>query len=404
METVINRRTGLRLAPIWAASVFIAVVGLGIGTAASGQLDVNAAIYLIVSAGYAGLGLLMAVRQPGNRVAWLLYVVATWLILEGAVSLRFGEPSSPPDPVEVADVLAIVWGNTGYFVGFLFPLILLFYIFPTGRFLSRRWSWAGWTAALLGPFALFAEGFQEEVGFDGADWTVVNPFGFMDNGGLSSEGILGAVFGVGFIVLGLGGLPAIIIRYRKADSQVRAQIKWVVYALLLMAVSLFITMAVGDSAPEWFASLLFLIMLTAAPISITIAITRYQLYEIDRLISRTVTYTLVATVLAALYVGLVTLITSLVPTQNALAVAGSTLAVAAMFNPLRKRIRHYVDQRFNRSAHQAEVVSERFAAKLREPLATHELAELWEQTVTDSFQPSAAGIWLSPEYTEDHAP
>lgn len=365
-----------------------------IGLIAQGRFEAYVLLYLSAGAAYSFLGLLIVARQPGNRVAWLLFTVASWVAVTGLTELHLvGGDELAPEPVTNWDVLVIVWGNVGYFVGLLLPLLLFFYVFPTGGFLTRRWAWAGWVVGVISPLALFSQLFAVEVGPDGADWTVVNPFGFLEGIALD-EGVLGAVFGIGFVVVGLGAIPAIIARYRRSEALVRIQVKWVAYATVLTVGSLGLNTVFTDSLPDWFSSVLFAILLLAVPVSVTVAITRYQLYEIDRIISRTLSYTVVVAILGAVYIGSVALVTAVLPSQNSLAVAGSTLAVAALFNPVRGRIQHAVDRRFNRSGYQAQTVSEEFNALLREQLTLSEIAEVWGQTVEDTLQPESVGIWI----------
>ncbi|MDH3462851.1 MAG: hypothetical protein OEM32_04405 [Acidimicrobiia bacterium] len=135
------------------------------------------------------------------------------------------------------------------------------------------------------------------------------------------------------------------------------------------------------------------------PASIVIAVTRYHLYEIDKLISRTISYAVVAGALAVSFFGVTTLITALIPTQSSLAVAASAVTVAALFNPLGRRAQVAVDKRFNRSAFQAEVVADRFAAELREPLAVEQVLEIWRATVHELFQPETSTVWLASNPT-----
>ena len=147
--------------------------------------------------------------------------------------------------------------------------------------------------------------------------------------------------------------------------------------------------------------LLNLAALGVIPVAITIAVTRYKLFEIDRIISRTVSYALVVGLLVAVFFGLVTLVTAVLPPDASdLAIAASTLAVAALFNPLRKRVQHAVDRRFNRSSYQAARLSEQFAARLDQPHTVEEIAELWKQTVNESLQPQASGLWLNPTHND----
>jgi hypothetical protein len=144
------------------------------------------------------------------------------------------------------------------------------------------------------------------------------------------------------------------------------------------------------------AELILSVALLIIPTVITIAITKYKLYEIDRLISRTLSYAILVGVLGLVYVaGAVWLPTRLLgDTVPTLLVAGSTLAVAALFNPLRRRIQQAVDKRFNRSSYQAEAIAEAFSAKLQESLTVEGIAEAWTQTVQEALQPNAAGIWI----------
>jgi hypothetical protein len=387
-------------ARVWA--VFVAVTGLVVAFAVGiqGVLDVEAVVLILLAPAYAGLGLLMVVRQPGNRVAWLLFVVATWIVSSGATVVRLGDESIPPNPGSFWDFLAIIWTNTGYFIGLIIPLFLFFYIFPTGRFLTRRWSWAGWVAGLIALVAVLAEGFTKTVGPDEAGWTVVNPIGF-HNGGLD-EGVLGAIFGVGLIALGIGGIPAIIVRYRRADALVRIQIRWVVYALVIMAGSFFITIFLGEIMPDWVGTVLFLLLLTAIPVSVTIAITRYQLYEIDRLFSRTVGYVLVVAMLGLVYaVGAIWLPTRLVGEQPPIFVAASTLAVAALFSPLRRVILERVDRRFNRAGYDSQRVMDEFVADLNKTADIDQLAKDSVEIISQTMQPASIGIWIRPNQQQN---
>lgn len=385
----------LAVAWVWASVIVLLGLVVSVGAVVQGEVDFTVVVLLLVTPVYAGLGLLMVVRQPGNRVAWLMYAVATWIPLQGAAVLRLGDRSVPPDPVVGWDVLAIVFDNTAYFIGLIFPLLLFFYIFPTGRILTRRWTWAGWVAGLITAVALFAEGFAKEVALDDGDWTVPNPIGFLDSSGMDEAAALAAVFGIGLVALAVGAIPAIILRYRRADLIVRTQIKWVVYPLVIMIMTFLAALFLGSILPDWFSEFAFIIAVTTIPVSVTVAISQYQLYEIDRLISRTLAYLLVVAVLGVVYlVGAVWLPTRLLGEQPPLFVAGSTLAVAALFNPLRRRVQHAVNRRFNRSKYQAEIVAEEFAARLREQLTSDQIVDLWTQTVGEAVHPQAAGVWL----------
>jgi hypothetical protein len=378
----------------WTALILVGGSAVVAAAISRGVMDAQTWGYVFLAFLYAILGLLVALRGAGNSIGWILFILATSIVLDGAANVRI---DGKPDPVAVWDLLAIVWLNTGYFVGILIPLFLLFYIFPTGRFLNRRWRWAGWVAAIIVPVAFVTEGFGRQIGPDAEDWTVANPVGFLGPGGLDNEGVITFVFGIGLVLLMAGAVPAIVVRYRRAETEVRAQIKWVLYALILFGLN--IAMAIfWEFDLGVLEDILFILSLALVPIAIAFAITRYNLYEIDRLISRTVSYVVVVAVLASVYAaGAIWLPTKLSDGQSPIFVAGSTLAVAGLFNPLRKRIQHLVDRRFNRSSYEAEAIADRFSAELQETLTVDQISALWTETVTAAVEPSAAGIWLKSD-------
>jgi hypothetical protein len=339
---------------------------------------------------YTWLGALIVTRRPGSRVAWILFAVAVGVLLDGvAQPFILIEPTSPSAIKYVALFLAnFMW------VVIFFPLFILLYIFPTGRFLTRRWTWAGWLATGM-VVTFFVIGiFAETWGTPNDTWVIDNPIGFIPN----DWGAFGVVWNLALIALPFGGFVAMTVRFRRSNVVERTQIKWVLYAALVFALSYVgsvVLNAVGGSFGDLVIGSLFALSLALLPLSIAAAITRYRLFEIDRIISRTLAYAVVVALLGALYFGMVTAITSLLPTQNALAVAGSTLAVAALFNPVRRRVQVALDKRFNRSGYQAEVISESFAATLQDSLTVEEIAEAWTETVEKALQPGASGIWLN---------
>lgn len=164
--------------------------------------------------------------------------------------------------------------------------------------------------------------------------------------------------------------------------------------MILMALS-FVLLSTGIPALDPVSGLVLFVPLTILPVAISLAIVRYRLYEIDRLISRTISYLIIVVMLGGVYTfGAVWLPTRLLGEQGPIFVAASTLAVAALFNPLRKRIQRFVDRRFNRSGYQAEIISQQFALKLQESRSAVELADALDRTVEEALQPSSTGIWL----------
>jgi hypothetical protein len=187
------------------------------------------------------------------------------------------------------------------------------------------------------------------------------------------------------------GLLSLVARYRSSAGIERQQVKVLVWVAVVALVFFGVSGRIGGIAEPVINSL-FTLFVAAA---LTLAILRYRLFEIDRLISRTVTYAVLAGALVLIYVfGAVWLPSQIVGEQTPLFVAGSTLAVAALFNPLRRRVMRWVDRRFNRSAYDVERVKDAFATRLRDQVDVGRLAEDWAGTVTRTLQPSAVGVWV----------
>jgi len=380
---------------IWTVLIGTAgVVVLLVGLIPSDTENLAAVMAVAVLILITSLGSVISARQPGNRIAWLLHAISVGLLLSMAASL-VTEANQPPISPDFWDYAAFVMIN-GLSLSFLYPIFLTLFIFPTGRFLTRRWRWAGWMGVLFVPVVLLVGIFSKEFGPIWAEepWAIPNPIGLVP---VEVGVVLSQVWTLGLLVLAVGGVAALIVRYRRSEVVVRTQIKWVLYAAVVAAVSL--PFAFGDGDPL-LTGLLYVTMIGAIPVGITVAVTRYKLFEIDRIISRTISYAIVVGLLAAAFFGLIAVITTLLQPQSSLAVAGATLAVAALFNPLRKRVQHAVDRRFNRSSYEAAHVSEQFAARLDQPHTVEEIAELWKQTVNESLQPQASGLWLNPTHND----
>jgi hypothetical protein len=359
-----------------------------------------AALWALLPVLFTVCGALILSRQHQNRIGWILMVVALGVILDG-VAARFVQ-AAPASPT-VLDYVMVFVANLTWVIIF-FPLFLLLYLFPDGRFLTRKWSWAGWLAGTMIGVLLVFGALGPTISDPNGTWSLPNPIAVFSVD--LFEAFLGGPWFVGLMVLSLGGLVAMVVRFRRSSPIVRTQIKWVLYAAVVLALVYAFSLVVnemGDLFGGVAGGILFVLSIALIPISITAAILRYKLFEIDRIISRTLSYAVVVAFLAAIYLGGVAAVTSLLPTQNSVAVAASTLLVAAVFNPLRKRVQRVVDHRFNRSAYQAEIVSAEFAARLRESLTIEELTELWNQTVTEFLQPAASGLWLN-QPTEDDRP
>ena len=341
-----------------------------------------------------GLGSIITIRQPKNEIGWLLHATSLVLMIQVTTSLVAEAPTPPATPTPLHFAAIVLFNVTSNVL--VLPVLLILFVFPTGRFLSRRWTWAGWLAGVFTATLLVVALLSDEIGkiFEPDPskplWRLSNPIGVLRPG----IGELMVSLSVALsMLLAVGGVVAMVIRYRRSDAVVRTQIKWVLYAAALAAVALMSISFSGGS--EVVYALLVMAALTGVAVATTLAVVRYKLFEIDKVISRTIAYALVVGLLAAMYFGLTTLVANLLPAQGGLAVAGSTLAVAAFFNPLRKRIQGVVDRKFNRSRYEAGLVVERLSDVLSEPKSVSEITEIWRKTVGASLQPEAAGIWLN---------
>ena len=270
------------------------------------------------------------------------------------------EPGSLPAPRTVSQVLGMAWG-----MGIvILPFLLL--LFPTGRLPSRRWRSVAW-AVLVGGAVLLIGGLflPGESGIGSFE----NPLGV---GGVVGEAIVfTAVAGVFtiFAAIILSAL-SLVFRYRRASGVERQQIKWFVYAAVLFGGSLGFGGFLGLDLPGVWDALFETVTFIPLYVAVGVAILRYRLYDIDRIINRTLVYGLLTATLALFYFGSIVSLQAVLRTltgqESTLAVVASTLAIAALFNPLRRRVQAFVDRRFYRRKYDAAKTLAAFNARLRE--------------------------------------
>ncbi len=347
------------------------------------------------------LGAVIASREPGNLIAWLLMLLGAGLLIAGVAETYVNPTAGPPPNLDFWDYLFIWLGIPAGLVA-VHSLILILFLFPTGRLISRMWSWAIWLPALFFLLIVSMAAFSETVGTlfgvgEDDGWVIDNPIGFIPVALLEAVTNVWSILTL--VVLPVGGVVAMVVRYRRSTVTIRTQIKWVVYGSVVAVVSFPLGVEVFYSSPIW-SDVFVLVAFGAIPIAITAAITRYRLFDIDRLISRTVSYGAIVALLGLVFAaGVVWVPTAFGLEDSPLLVAGTTLLVAALFNPLRMRMQDLVDRRFNRSRYQARRVEERFAVELQNASSRTELADVWLDTVDEVLSPQASGVWLR---TNDH--
>jgi hypothetical protein len=355
------------------------------------------AIYAVGLIGAPVLGGLVASRRPENPYGWL------WLGLSlGLALLLFGqvyaaysvvvEPGSLPAPQTVGHVVA----GVGWVAAFtMLPLLLL--LFPTGRLPSRRWRIVAWAVAVSGATGILLYPFRpaEDVMVP-----VANPLGV--------EGPVGEVLSIFLTVLYLiivfAAVPcalSLVFRYRRAGGVERQQLKWFAYTAVLF---------VGTNVSQFFYeppytwdALVEVVTIVGLYVAVGIAIFKYRLYDIDRIINRTLVYASLTAILVGLYFGGVTATQALFRTLTGqeklpqLVVVASTLVIAALFNPLRRRIQSFIDRSFYRRKYDAAKTLEGFSMKLRDETDLNALSDDLVGVVRQTMQPAHVSLWLRPE-------
>ncbi len=341
---------------------------------------------------FATVGAVVAARRRDNPIGWLFLVVGVGSAVqmvtgEYAMYDRYVLRDGLPGTAVSAWVSAVVAFASFDVVSFVAL------VFPAGQFVSPRWRRFGWVAVVLMvlsgvAIALSPGEFHDTAGID-------NPFGLDPQGGLiRSFGAFAALPVFFFLLLLVAGIASLLIRWRRSGTEQQAQLKWVVFAAAFGFGGIVLATLLYALVGGWVLTIAWTVGLAVVPVAAGISILRYRLYDIDRIVSRTVSYAVVTGLLIAAYVGLVTAVTRLTPTGNSLAVAGSTLAVAALFQPLRRRVQAAVDRRFNRSRYDAARTVEVFSARLREQVDLESLTGDLIGVVRGTLQPSSLGVWL----------
>jgi hypothetical protein len=338
----------------------------------------------------AAVGLVVAWHQPGNPIGWLLLAAPTSLAVTFAsdgydAAYRAGQHTLP-----VLGPAALTFAQLFFFPFTAFPLII--WLFPDGRLPPGRWKWGFWISlaltvpgflSVLGATIAAEAGHHVHVLSDGQLAQVENPSSPVV-GGLTQLFLFGLVGGW------LGALAWQIASWRRSSGERRQQLKWLMSGAAVCGV--FAIASFGSSASLWE---ILIVGIIALPVSIGIGILKYRLYDIDRIISRTLAYALITGLLVGVYAGLVLLATQVLRFSSPVAVAVSTLAAAALFNPVRRRVQHAVDRRFNRARYNADAAVEAFAARLAGAVALGEVRSDLLAVVVGALEPAHLSVWLA---------
>ena len=405
VDRLVNPRTAARVA--WGAGALClagTVAGLVL-TGLNGAFDRQSIGPFASVAGaliaFPAVGALVAARQPRNPVGWQLLAVGGLLTL-GLSSDAYARYTLVTAPGSLPAGLLVAWVGGLSFAPLSWILLMLLPLyFPTGRLLSPRWRLVAWSGAAFMVLAIVGNGLLPDALEVSGIGVVRNPLAVP-----SATHLLGVlmILALPFLVLGMGGaVAAVIVRFRRAGGVERAQLKWFTYAAALTP----LPFIAHDSAPR-VANALFAVILPLVPVSVGVAILRYRLYEIDRIINRTLVYGLLSAVLGGIYAALVLLLGELFggvgERTPSWVVAGATLAVAALFQPARRRIQQAVDRRFNRRKYDTARTIEAFASRLRDEVDLDNLSAELLAVVDQTMEPTQAWLWLRPAPTPSGTP
>jgi hypothetical protein len=329
---------------------------------------------------YAGVGVVIARHQPRNPVAWVLigFVLLAMVSADAGYyavyCYRLGHHGLPLAGAAAALVPLFLPGIA------LFPLVIL--LFPDGRLTSPRWRWV--LVAYTGLVAWVTVATLDHVRLDST--------GDVITGGRAASDAAQGVVVIAIAAIWLAFVAHQVLSWRRASGERRQQLKWLACGGAITLVTFIGATAAGFTTV---AGELLSAGLVALPLSIGVGILKYRLYEIDRIISRTLAYTLVTGLLIGVYAGLVLLATQVLSLSSPVAVAISTLAAAALFAPLRRRVQRVVDRRFNRASYDADRMVAQFAARLKDSVDLDTVRIDLASVVQRALEPTHAAVWVS---------
>jgi hypothetical protein len=418
----VSTRAASRLAWSLAAlsvAMFLAAVALSVLARSahmpSGSSAGRTVVDLLVSVpilAFPLVGALIASRRPGNPIGWICLADGLLWMLLGLFDYYsvygLARPGSVPFPAAIAGLSLWLWVPT---VGLLATYLVL--LFPDGKLPSRRWRPLAWLAGAVIVLASVGSGLSPgpiaELG------GVRNPFGLEGQPWVAYAANVGLVL---FLVCILASVVGLILRYRRSRGEERQQIKWIAFAASVVGLgfvgamvsgliaSVFAPEAWGDKAdgvPLWFDLLFSGVLLSfgGVPVAVGIAVLRYRLYDIDLLINRALVYGSLTATLAVLYFGSVFSLQAalrvLTGQESTLAIVASTLAIAALFSPLGRRVQGFVDRRFYRRKYDAAKTLASFNARLRDETDLDALSDDLVGVARAAVQPEHASLWLRPE-------
>jgi hypothetical protein len=342
------------------------------------------------------LGALIITRQPGNRVGWLMMIVALAAVNPVATILHsvFASPT-----VITPSLWLLVWLDSWSWVPLIFAIFLIPLHFPSGRPPAPRWNWVNLLA--LGMWLIFVVlvALADVLSPSDNTWALPNPVGFIPSAVMNGPILI--IWGLGLITVVSASVASLYVRYRRARAVERDQIKWLLYAGVFFVISYALTyfLTPPSDSQTGFQNVWLILSVLGIPVAIAIAILRYSLYDINVIIRKTLLYAALTALLALVYFGIVVLLQRLFGAvtgggQSPLAIVVSTLVIAALFTPLRRRIQDWIDRRFFRKKYDAQQVLAQFALTARDETDLDALTAELVHVVQETMQPEKVSVWL----------
>jgi hypothetical protein len=350
----------------------------------------------VVILAFSTVGALVGSYRPENAIGWL-FLSGALLWIVGELTLEYGVYALVTDPgVLPAGVWAAWFGAWARGIGWFLIVTFLLLLFPAGRLPSPRWRPVLWGAVgfvVLFTISSWLSPQTNEVRIT----SVSNPWGLE----YESMGLLYGLLNITFPLLIVACGIAVIVRFRRSRGDERQQLKWFAYAVAVMTVVFVIWFSLALTGLVAPSSVMYDVPLIGLPVATGIAILKHRLYDIDVLINRTLVYGSLTAALVALYFGAIVVLQRafvlLTGQQSTVAVVASTLLIAAMFTPLKRRIQGFIDRSFYRSKYDSRKTLEAFSARLRDETDLKAVSDDLVGVVRDTMQPAHVSLWLRPD-------
>ena len=380
-------------------AVFVVSLVVGLPLAiANGSIQQDATNQLLLLLGFSAftaVGALMVAHRPGNPIGWIFSAIAL-LSCTGQLAGQYAIYASVTRPGSLPGASVAAWyGSWPWWLVLALTLVFTPLLFPTGRLLSRRWRPVAWLAGGATAVLTALTSLQTDLRLGTVpDQVIANPIGVAAVGNPEERPVVPTLI-ILLVVLAAAAFGSLVLRLRRSRGEERQQLKWFTYAGALLPLAL-----LGDFLSGAAGELLFAVPVVFLPVATGIAILRHRLYDIDRLINRTLVYGLLTVILGLIYAATVLVLGQvfggLGDNPPNWVIAGATLAVAALFQPARRRIQQAVDRRFNRRRYDTARMIEAYSVRLRDEVDLDTLSTELLAVVDRTMEPTRVSLWLRP--------